>query len=144
MYSVPRLWLMNEEGSHLLQLQQDRLVVNRRKLPSDTPCLRYRPIREFLVEAWEGLAGVLASLGHAFPEPSICEVQYVNHLDERSGWGSAGDTSAVIAPWSGSMSDGFLPPPERPGSLCCSNYPMSADGSPSTADPGDSGTVRRR
>ena len=107
---TPRLWLMNEQGSQLLQLQQDRLVVNWRRLPSDTPYPHYVSIREFLVEAWNRLTAVVHDLGRTVPEPSICEVQYVNHLDKHSGWRSVGDTPAVIAPWSGSMSDGFLPP----------------------------------
>ena len=107
---TPRLWLMNEQGSQLLQLQQDRLVVNWRRLPSDTPYPHYVSIREFLVEAWNRLTAVVHDLGRTVPEPSICEVQYVNHLDKHSGWRSVGDTPAVIAPGSGSMSDGFLPP----------------------------------
>ena len=113
---TPRLWLMNEEESRLLQLQQDRLVVNWRKLPSDAPYPRYQSIRGVLVKAWGQLADVLHDLGRtSVPEPSICEVQYVNQLDKHSGWRSAGDTPAVIAPWGGSMSDGFLPPPREAG-----------------------------
>ena len=112
---TPRLWLMNEQGSQLLQLQQDRLVVNWRRLPSDTPYPHYGSIREFLVEAWNRLTAVVHDLGRTVPEPSICEVQYVNHLDKHSGWRSVGDTPAVIAPWDGSMSDGFLPPAREAG-----------------------------
>lgn len=112
---TPRLWLMDEEEGRLLQLQQDRLVVNWRKLPRDTPYPRYESNRSFLVTAWERLAAVLHDLGRRVPEPSICEVQYVNHLDKHSGWRSASDTPAVIAPWSGSMSDGYLPPPREAG-----------------------------
>ena len=112
---TPRLWLMNEPGSQLLQLQQDRLVVNWRRLPSDIPYPHYDSIREFLVEAWNRLTAVVHDLGRTVPEPSICEVQYVNHLDKHSGWRSVGDTAAVVAPWSGSMSDGFLPPAREAG-----------------------------
>ena len=48
---TPRLWLMNEEESRLLQLQQDRLVVNWRKLPSDTPYPHYQSICGVLVSS---------------------------------------------------------------------------------------------
>ena len=106
---TPRLWLLDEKESRVLQLQQDRLVVNWRKLPSDAPYPHYESIRGFLVEAWGQMTSVLHDLGHSVPEPSICEVLYVNHLDERSGWGSVSDTSEIIAPWGGSMSDDFLP-----------------------------------
>ena len=98
-----------------LQLQQDRLVVNWRRLPSDIPYPHYESIREFLVEAWNRLTAVVHDLGRTVPEPSICEVQYVNHLDKHSGWRSVGDTPAVIAPWDGSMSDEFLPPAREAG-----------------------------
>ena len=57
---TPRLWLMNEQGSQLLQLQQDRLVVNWRRLPSDIPYPHYESIREFLVEA--GGSRIVANL----------------------------------------------------------------------------------
>ena len=107
---TPRLWMMNEGGNRLVQLQQDRLVVNWRKLPADTPYPRYSSIREFLVESWELLEGVIDGLHLAAPKPSICEVVYVNHIGADSGWYSAGDTSAIIALWNEVVSDGFLPP----------------------------------
>ena len=118
---TPRLWLMNEPGSQLLQLQQDRLVVNWRRLPSDIP---YPPLRVHPrvpgrgMEPADGCSSrprAVPDLGRTVPEPSICEVQYVNHLDKRSGWRSVGDTPAVVAPWDGSMSDGFLPPAREAG-----------------------------
>lgn len=112
---TPRLWLMSDAGDRLLQLQQDRLVVNWRKLPVDTPYLRYSVIREFLIESWERLEGAIESLGLLMPRPSICEVVYVNHIGADSGWSSTSDTSKIVAPWSGEMSDGFLPVARQAG-----------------------------
>lgn len=136
---TPRLWLMNTEESRLLQIQQDRLVVNWRKLPLDTPYPRYETIRLFVVEAWEHLTTALRQLGRPVPEPSICEVQYVNHLDERSGWRSVGDTPAVIAPWGGSMSDDFLPPARQAAMSLLFDLP---DGRGWLAAEGRSGELR--
>ncbi|MXY78952.1 MAG: TIGR04255 family protein, partial [Chloroflexi bacterium] len=110
---TPRLWLMDEEESHLIQLQQDRLVVNWRKGPKGAPYPHYDDIRDSLKKAWGGLEEVVRGLGRPLPSPSICEVLYVNHFDEHSGWSSASDTPRVIAPWGGSTSDSFLPPPSE-------------------------------
>ena len=88
---TPRLWLQNEEGSRLLQLQQDRLVVNWRKRPEDTPYPHYRTIRGTLVEAWERLSSLISRLDLAIPAPSICEVLYVNRFEGEAGQDSPGD-----------------------------------------------------
>lgn len=112
---TPRLWLQNAEGSQLLQLQQDRLVVNWRKLPKDTPYPHYETIRVFLVEAWERLSSITRRLNLALPPPSICEVLYVNRPEAVVGHDSPDDMSTIVAPWTGSVSDDFLPPPSGAG-----------------------------
>lgn len=112
---TPRLWLMNEEGSRLVQLQQDRLVVNWRKLPAGVPYPRYLSIREFLIDTWNRLTKIVESLELVVPQPSICEVVYVNLVQAENGWSSIADTSRVIAPWSGTMTDDFLPSPRQAG-----------------------------
>ena len=56
-------------------------MVNWRRLPSDIPYPHYDSIRGFLVEAWNRLTDVVHDLGRTVPEPSICEVQYVNYLE---------------------------------------------------------------
>ncbi|MDE0118156.1 MAG: TIGR04255 family protein [bacterium] len=112
---TPRLWLMSEAGDRLVQIQQDRLVVNWRKLPIDTPYPHYSAIREFLVDTWQKLGRTTERMGLVVPQPSVCEVVYVNHIGVESDWNSAADTSTVIAPWSGLMSDDFLPPVSQAG-----------------------------
>lgn len=112
---TPRLWLQSEEGSRLLQLQQDRLVVNWRKRPEDTPYPHYATIHAFLVEAWGRLSSVVDHLSLTLPPPSICEVLYVNRFEEEAGKEVLCDMSAIVAPWTGSMSDDFLPAPRATG-----------------------------
>ena len=106
---TPRLWLQNEAGNRVLQLQQDRIVVNWQKGEGDDPYPRYATIRESLVDAWGRLSEAIDDLRLNVPAPSICEVLYVNHLGADQGWRSAGDTAVLIAPWGGTMTDGFLP-----------------------------------
>ena len=60
---TPRLWLQNEAGNRVLQLQQDRVVVNWQKGGTDDPYPRYASIRESLVEAWGRLMAVVSDMG---------------------------------------------------------------------------------
>lgn len=112
---TPLLWLQNEQGDQLLQLQQDRLTVNWRRLPPNTPYPRYASIRQFFGDTWKQLTGLLKHMELAAPEPSICEVLYLNQLDAHNGWQSVEDMSTLIAPWAGSVSDDFLPKADQAG-----------------------------
>jgi len=114
---TPRLWLQDEAGNRVVQLQQDRLVVNWQKGGSDDPYPRYATIRESLADAWRRLERLADELSLALPGPEICEVLYVNHLGADQGWRSAADTVTLIAPWSGAMSDSFLPDDPHEGLL---------------------------
>ena len=114
---TPRLWLQNEVGNRVVQLQQDRLAVNWQKGESDDLYPRYASIREALVEAWDRLDRVADDLSLTLPRPEVCEVLYVNHLGADQGWRSAEDTATLIAARSGAMSDGFLPANPHEGLL---------------------------
>ena len=109
MHETPRLWLQNESGDHVLQLQQDRIAINWSKNEADEDYPRYETIRAFLVEAWQRLEAKLDDLGLTMPPPSVCQVMYVNELGASQGWSSSADTAKLISPWDGSMSDHFLP-----------------------------------
>ena len=114
---TPRLWLQNEAGNRVLQLQQDRIVLNWQKGGSDDTYPRFATIRKSLVEAWGQLNQTMDDLQRDVPPPSICEVLYVNHLGADQGWSAAEDTAALIAPWGGTMSDEFLPENPHEGFL---------------------------
>lgn len=106
-----RLWLSGDSDNRVVQLQPDRLSVNWRKGEPDERYPRFANLREFFVESWHRLTAVAAERAYCEPRPTICEVLYVNHIGAAHGWGGADDTSAILAPWSGSMSDDFLPAP---------------------------------
>ena len=140
LHETPRLWLQNESGNHVLQLQQDRIAVNWSKSEADDDYPRYETIRDFLLEAWRRLEAKLADLGLTLPPPWMCQVMYVNELGANHGWNSSADTVRLIAPWAGSMSDDFLPVDRHEGLLLHFHIPehqgwMNIDGR--TADIGN-------
>ena len=81
---LPRLWLLNETGNSLVQLQRDRLGVNwRRTKPQDVEQAypRYRiAVRPSLVDAHSRLVEGLAGMREAAPSISAFEVVYVNPI----------------------------------------------------------------
>lgn len=107
---TPRLWLQNEAGSRVVQIQQNRLTVNWRKQASEDDAYpRYEAIRGYLSDAWDRLSAVVASLGHDMPQPLLCEVLYVNHIGPLHGWRSVADTSSLVSLWNDTASRDFLP-----------------------------------
>lgn len=124
----PRLWLQNEAGDRVVQIQHDRLVVNWRKGHVEDPYPRYGTIRQTLVDAWRRLTTVCNELGHDEPTPFLCEAQYINHLGAEQGWKAPSDTALLIVPWQGVGDDDFLPQNHLSGfSLHC-HFPEDREG----------------
>lgn len=98
----PRLWMLNEGSTELIQVQADRFIRNwRRAGPSKVPYPRYqshlRPafLRDFaefqsFVEV-EGLAPIV------FDQ---CEITYVNHIFANSVWRGPEELEKVFTGWS--------------------------------------------
>ena len=106
----PRLWLQNDSGNQVVQIQYDRLVVNWLKgddAKEDYP--RYTKIRARLVDSWKRLIDACVELGSDEPVPHLCEVKYINHLGSEQGWSHPRDTERLIRVWSGLEEGSFLP-----------------------------------
>lgn len=103
-----RTLFLSESGERLAQLQADRLVLNWRRTDDGHAYPRYASLREELL----ALVGQLAdfSVDQGYPPMTISqvEVSYTNPIP------AGGDRSIadLLAPWSGSHSDEFLPSPE--------------------------------
>ena len=104
----PRLWMQNHDGDQVVQLQHDRLVVNWRKSGSGDEYPRYITVRAQLQDAWQRLVAVCAELDLDEPAPSICEIQYVNHIASAYGWTSPKDTELLMVPWRGLGDSAFF------------------------------------
>ncbi len=104
---------MSGEGdTRVVQLQPDRLAVNWKKSDPDEVYPRFANLREFFIESWRRLTAIAKERAYCEPQPTICQVLYVNHIGAAQGWKRVDDTPQVLAPWSGSMSDDFLPAPD--------------------------------
>ena len=104
----PRLWLQNDVGDQVVQIQRDRLVVNWRKEGS-SGYPRYKIVRDRLQDAWRRLLCVCNDLNYDAPIPDLCEIQYINNISMDQGWNSPQDTAKLIVPWQGIDDKGYFP-----------------------------------
>jgi uncharacterized protein (TIGR04255 family) len=79
--SQPRYWFESEDGVHLLQVQQDRIVHNWRKREIEQEYPRYESIRGLFETEVGQFAEFLAAEGLGEIRPNQCEVTYVNSIE---------------------------------------------------------------
>jgi uncharacterized protein (TIGR04255 family) len=103
---------LNEAGTELVQVQQDRFARNWRKAGDGDTYPRYEYIREQFQRDFGLFQDFLRKNDLGTCVPVQCEVTYVNHIQRGAVWESHGEVNRVIQPWSGQTSDDFLPPPD--------------------------------
>lgn len=108
-----RFWFRDEKGNQLIQLQKDRFVHNWQKVSGEEIYPRYESVLSKFESEWVRFGEFLKAEKLPAPEVDQCEVTYVNHIEYEKGWKGFGELSKVIACWSGELSEGFLPPPEK-------------------------------
>lgn len=98
--TLPRVWMINEVGTEIIQIQNDRFVKNWRKSGQHDIYPHYEPVikpaferdlqafREFLVAE---------KLGEI--KPTQCEITYVNHIVSGNGWHKLGEFGRVFRFW---------------------------------------------
>jgi uncharacterized protein (TIGR04255 family) len=107
-----RCWFLNERKTELIQVQNDRLIHNWRKVPGTEPYPHYENIRPALERDWQRFCEFLESQRLGEPDVRQCEVSYVNHIDRGEGWQTFADLPTVFPSWVGVTSEDFLPAPE--------------------------------
>lgn len=95
---APRLWMLNERGTELLQVQHDRFVRNwRRNELDDVVYPEYdRELRSSFQRDFQQFAAVIANHGVGDPELDQCEVTYVNHIHGDGVWTSHSEVARVF------------------------------------------------
>lgn len=109
-----RCWFLDQTGNRLLQLQNDRLILNWRRVVGTEAYPRYPQTRETLRAEWTRFCEFLGSEKLEQPKVNQCEVTYVNHIEYEKGWSSFGELDKVIATLATpKQKSRFLPDPER-------------------------------
>jgi uncharacterized protein (TIGR04255 family) len=107
-----RCWFLNEAKTELIQVQNDRLVRNWRKVLGSEPYPHYETIRPAFKRDWEQFCEFLSLHGLGMPDVRQCEVTYVNQIDRGKGWETFADLPSVFPAWAGVTSENYLPAPE--------------------------------
>ncbi len=109
---VPQVRFLNERGNELIQVQQDRLVHNWRKVDDGDEYPRYPSVKSRFLEELDAFRRFLASENLGDISPNQCEVTYVNHIRSGEVWRSHAELGRVVSLLSGAHSDEFLPSPQ--------------------------------
>lgn len=112
-FPAPRVWFLNEQGTELIQIQQDQFVHNWRKVEGDEEYPCYEKIKQTFLEQLEKFEEFLSSEQLGSIVPRQCEVTYVNHIYSGDGWSDHGELDKVIEIWGAKYSDNFLPKMEN-------------------------------
>lgn len=76
--SLPRFWFVSADGHRLMQVQEDRIAFNWRRLGREVEYPRYASLRAEFVRILGNLAEKVPALGQL--RADFCEVTYVNEL----------------------------------------------------------------
>ena len=96
---VPRAWLLNDAGTELIQVQQDRFIRNWRKVQETDEYPRYELLRERFERDFTEFDRFIRE--EKLPEivPNQCEVTYINHIDTGDDWRDVGRIDEVFTVW---------------------------------------------
>jgi uncharacterized protein (TIGR04255 family) len=113
---LPRMWFVSEEDDRLIQLQNDRMLYNWRKVEGKELYPRYDTIIEPFKNNLEVLRQFLEEEDLGKIVPVNCELTYINHIPQGSGWNTLSDIHEVLPDlnWR-SENERFLPQPLRVG-----------------------------
>lgn len=113
---APRVWFVNEAKTELVQVQQDRLAHNWRKVGDGDTYPRYERIRKQFRKVVSDFAEFLHDEGLGELAVNQCEVTYVNHIERAGGraggWEHHGEIEKLLMSWRPLPATAFLPTPE--------------------------------
>ncbi len=106
---VPRCWFLNEQGTELVQVQQDRFIHNWRKVGDHHTYPRYEHVRATFERELLRFSEFLAQQQLGELRPNQCEVTYVNHIMSGEGWKTHGELNSVLTLFTPQYTDDFRP-----------------------------------
>jgi uncharacterized protein (TIGR04255 family) len=114
-HPVPRCWFLNAVGTQLIQVQQDRLIHNWRKVGDAESYPRSEHVRGEFAGELEQFRAFLQRERLGELRPNQCEVTYVNKISTGPGGFQHGDLDKLITLFHRRYSDDFLTTPEEVG-----------------------------
>jgi uncharacterized protein (TIGR04255 family) len=108
-----RYWFLNADGSYLLQIQRDRLILNWRKISPSDPYPRYGTLRGHLFERLNEFADFLLNFDLGSMEITQCEINYINAIEISDGIEKPGQVERILRSWRPSHEGHHLGEPEE-------------------------------
>jgi uncharacterized protein (TIGR04255 family) len=109
---LPRLWFLNQPGTELIQIQQDRFVHNWRKVGEGDAYPRYERLRGTFRTELESFQSLVMRERLGSILPNQCEVTYVNHIIADNGWTTHAQLGDILTVFQSKYSDTRLGDPE--------------------------------
>jgi len=110
---LPRLFFISTIKNHLIQIQEDRLHQNWRKIKSDDEYPRYVKLYPKFIKSWDFFNSFVDELDLGPIEPNQYELTYVNHIPRGEGWVNLSDIYNVFRDFQCKLDSRFLPEPEN-------------------------------
>ncbi|MHB1034034.1 MAG: TIGR04255 family protein [Pirellulales bacterium] len=110
---LPRVWFLNDSGTELLQVQQDRFIRNWRKQENADGYPRYKRLQAMFRKDFEAFCRLVDVQKWGTVEPNQCEVTYVNMIPAGEGWQDHGDLAQVLTVFQAHYTDDYLEKPEE-------------------------------
>jgi len=108
-----RSWFLNEAGTELLQIQEDRFIRNWRKRSDEDEYPRYKKIINDYIDNYKVFEEFLVRESISLPMINQCEITYVNPIVAGKLWEDHSQLSTVLTSFKLEYSDSFLPAPEN-------------------------------
>jgi uncharacterized protein (TIGR04255 family) len=110
---LPRLFFISEIKNHLIQVQEDRLLQNWRKLQAEDEYPRYVKLFPKFIGSWQLFNSFADELNLGPIQPNQYELTYVNHIPRGRGWRNLSEIHNVFRDLQSEPDRRFLPEPEN-------------------------------
>lgn len=109
---VPRCWFLNQQGTELIQVQQDRFIHNWRRDGDKGVYPRYESVKATFENEVTRFRDFLSRNQMGNLSPNQCEVTYVNHIVSGEVWKDHSQLGEVLTVFAPRYSDDFRSLPE--------------------------------
>jgi len=110
---LPRLFFISSIKNKLIQIQEDRLHQNWRKIKSDDEYPRYVNLYPKFKESWRLFTSFADELKLGPMEIDQYELTYVNNIPRGEGWTDLFNINNVFRDFKSKLDNRFLPEPEN-------------------------------